>query len=123
MKNKNNLLLGILIFLSISILFKIFDFDSKTKEITNQLNDVQTKLEESIELVKDTEKEIDLLLNKISSDYKEEIEILEKEKEKIVKTHTINKQKREAELKRITKKLEHTKLEYNDILKEIEDDI
>ena len=121
MKNNNPLLI-ILILLSIGILFKVFEADSKTKEIRNELKIANEEIEKSLRISKDTEEEIDLLLKKIEKDYEKEIKELETERKQIKNTQRISQQKKKEDLKLIDDEINKINEERINILKEIEDD-
>ena len=122
MKNFNTGLLIILALLSVGVLFKLFQFDDKYKQMQTELTKVNEQLNKAVRLSNDAEKEIDILIKKIGNDYLKELKALNSSKNKLVNDQRMTQKEKELQLQKINKEIRTIESEHNNILKELEDD-
>ncbi len=122
MKNFNTGLLIILALLSVGVLFKLFQFDDKYKQMQTELTKVNEQLNKAVRLSNDAEKEIDILIKKIGNDYLKELKALNSSKNKLVNDQRMTQKEKELQLQKINKEIRAIESEHNLILKELEDD-
>jgi len=122
MKNFNTGLLIILALLSVGVLFKLFQFDDKYKQMQTELTKVNEQLNKAVRLSNDAEKEIDILIKKIGNDYLKELKALNSSKNKLVNDQRMTQKEKELQLQKINKEIRTIESEHNLILKELKDD-
>lgn len=122
MKNFNTGLLIILALLSVGVLFKLFQFDDKYKQMQTELTKVNEQLNKAVRLSNDAEKEIDILIKKIGNDYLKELKALNSSKNKLVNDQRMTQKEKELQLQKINKEIRAIESEHNLILKELKDD-
>ena len=122
MKNLNTGLLIVLALLSVGVLFKLFQFDEKYKQMQTELTKANEQLNKAVRLSNDAEKEIDILIKKIGNDYLKELKALNSSKNKLVNDQRMTQKEKELQLQKINKEIRTIESEHNNILKELEDD-